>query len=263
MHIDTHNDAVNRRRAHRRILKRGNALERRVARNFSKCLHGHRCQTEACRVCLREFRLWWLGEAIRIIVQRPNWTRCSIISKGIRVRYGKLLKFDLNAEIKRIRKRLERSALSGRIVLGALDVSLNLENNTIQGWQWHVYLIVEGENDEVLREAIKGAFPSDSKALVPYDFQQIDHSEYLKVATYSYKALFKRRSGYTDSQGNHRTKDLPLKGSDLRMLLPLLAKHQVGARLILSGVRRNGQRLVFTTKKGSAANRATIKRKAA
>jgi hypothetical protein len=99
--------------------------------------------------------------------------------------------------------------------------------------------------------------------LAPYDFQQIDHSEYLKVVTYCYKALFKRRSGYTDSQGNHRTKDLPLKGRDLRKLLVLLAKHKVGARLILSGVRRNGQRLVFTAKKGSAANQATITRKAA
>jgi hypothetical protein len=50
-----------------------------------------------------------------------------------------------------------------------------------------------------------------------------------------------------DSQGNHRTKDLPLKGDDLRILLPFLAQHKVGSRLLLAGVRRNGQRLVFTT----------------
>ena len=75
---------------------------------------------------------------------------------------------------------------------------MNLENNRIKGWQWHVYLIVEGANDETLQNAIKGAFPSDPKAFVPYDFEHINPTDYLKVATYAYKALFKRRSGYKD-----------------------------------------------------------------
>ena len=39
----------------------------------------------------------------------------------------------------------------------------------------------------------------------------------------------------------------------LRELLPLLAKYKVGARLILRGVRRNGQRLVLTHTKRSSA----------
>ena len=210
---------------------------------------------------MRAFRTLWLGEAAKIIVQKPRWTRCSIISKGLQVRYGALSTFDLNSEIDRIRKRIQRSALRGRIVLGALDVSLNLEDNKVDGWQWHIYLIVEGKDNKVLRETIKSVFAAEPKALVPYDFQQIDHSEYLKVATYCYKALFKRRSGYADSQGNHQTRDLPLKSRDLRKLLPLLAKHKVGARLILSGVRRNGQRLVFTTKKVSTVRPAAMKGK--
>jgi hypothetical protein len=95
------------------------------------------------------------------------------------------------------------------------------------------------------------------------DNSRVDHSEYLKVVTYCYKALFKRRSGYTDSQGNHRTKDLPLKSNDLRQLLPFLAKYKVGARLILAGVRRNGQRLVFTRRKRSTTSGAALTTKAA
>jgi len=261
--FETFEDAVRRRKVHRKRLKAATRRQRHAARPLMKCRNAHRCETEACRVCMREFRLWWLGEAVKIMVQRPNWTRCSIISKGLRVRYRGLSTFDLSSEIKRLRKRLERSALRGRVVLGALDVSLNLENNRIKGWQWHVYLIVEGANDETLQNAIKRAFPSDPKAFVPYDFEHINPTDYLKVATYAYKALFKRRSGYKDSQGNHRTKDLPLKSRDLRRLLPFLAKHKVGARLILSGVRRNGQRLVFTIRKGSSARPAAIKSKAA
>jgi hypothetical protein len=261
MRIETHSDAVDWRRAHRKSLKRGNACQRRVARKLSKCRKGHRCQIEACRVCLREFRLWWLGEAVKMIVQRRYWTRCSVITKGLLVPYGQLAKFDLIAAVKRIRKRLQRSAIHDRIFLGGLDVSLNIEKNVIMGWQFHIYLIVEGQNDATLQGAIKKAFPPETTALAPYDFEPI--SDPLEVITYAYKAEIKRRSGYVGSDGNHRTKDQPLKGADLRKLLPFVAKYKVGARLILAGVRRNGQRLVFTTKKASTARPAAMNSKAA
>jgi hypothetical protein len=253
MHIETDSDAVDRRRTHRKILKRGTANQQRVARVLGKCRKECRCKTEACPVCLRDFRVWWTGEAAKIFVQRPHWTRCSIIADGLRVRYRKLSSFDLVAQIKRIRKRLERSALHRRIIFGALDVSLNIENNRIMGWQWHAYIVVEGQNDRTLQQAVKKAFVADSKALVPYDFEQIEHGDYLKVATYLYKSYFKRRSGYTDARSNHQTKNYGLKGADLRELLDFLAQHPIGARLILCGVRRNGDHLMFTRRKGSKA----------
>ena len=77
------------------------------------------------------------------------------------IRQGHLAGFDMNAAIKRIRKRLERSKIHGRIVLGGLDVSLNVEANVITGWQFHIYLIVEGKNDAALQKAIKDALSWD------------------------------------------------------------------------------------------------------
>src|SRR6266446_8136542 len=121
MFIESWEDALKWRRRHRKKLKRGNKRQRRIARKLSKCRQGHRCGTEACRVCMRDFRISWPGEAIKIIAQRPHWTRCSIITEGLLVPYGRLPKFDLNAAVKRMRKRLERSEIRGRIVLGALD----------------------------------------------------------------------------------------------------------------------------------------------
>jgi len=246
--METKAEAISRRRRHRRALKRGNKRRRRVERTLRQCRHRRRCGTEACAVCLREFRLHWVGEAVRILIQRQSWTRCSIIPKGLLVPYKQLSNFDLAGEIKRIRKRLERSTLHGRVVLGALDISLNVLNNSIVGWQFHAYLIVEGADDKALRESIKDVFPPEPTAAVPYDFTEIDKTGVIDVVTYAYKSFFKRRSGYKNSKGNHHTKDQQLKGADLRELLPFLAKYKVGARLILGGVRRNGQRLVFTHK---------------
>ena len=87
MQFETFEDAVRRRKVHRKRLKAATRRQRHAARPLMKCRNAHRCETEACRVCMREFRLWWLGEAVKIMVQRPNWTRCSIISTGLRVRY--------------------------------------------------------------------------------------------------------------------------------------------------------------------------------
>lgn len=251
MQFEPFEDAIKWRKVHRNKLKGVTGRRRRAARPLMTCRKHHRCRTEACRVCMWEVRLWWAGEAVRIVLQRPYWTRCSVITKGLLVPYGQLAKFDLTAAVKRIRKRLQRSGISGKIVLGGLDVSLNIENNVITGWQFHLYLIVEGQNDERLRQAVRDAFPPEPTAHVPYDFAQI--TDPLDVITYSYKAEIKRRSGYVGNDGRHRIADQPLKGVDIRELAPFLSKYKVGARLILCGVRRNGQRLVFAPRRQSSA----------
>lgn len=257
MKFETFEDAINWRKIHRKKLKAGNKRQRRAARVLQRCGKSHRCGTEGCRVCIRDFRVGWTGEAIKVMLQRPVWTSCSIITNGLLVPYGQLGNFDLLAQIRRLRKRIERSKLHDRIVLGGLDISLNLESNKIVGWQFHPYLLIEGKKDADLQQAVKDAFPPEPTALVPYDFEEI--TDRLEVITYAYKAVFKRRSGFVDKNGNHRTNDPPLKGADLRKLVPFLAKYKVGARLILCGVRRNGQRLVFTPTKSASLNGRPLK----
>jgi hypothetical protein len=261
MFIESYDDTLLQRRIHRRKLKLGNKRQRRVALKLNKCRRHHRCLTEACRVCVREFRISWVGEAIKIIAQRSHWVSCSVITEGFLVPYGSLSKFDLSGAIKRIRKRLQRSEIRGRIVLGGLDLSLNLEQNKMIGWQLHLHLLIEGANDSRLEAAVRKAFPPEPTAHAPYNFAQV--SDPLEVVTYAYKALIERRSGFVGNDGKHRIKNLPLKGADIRELAPFLSKYKVGARLVLAGVRRNGQRLVFTAKKTSTARPAAMKSKAA
>jgi hypothetical protein len=158
MQFETEEDALKWRKVHRKKLEAGNKRQRRAARTLTKCRKSHRCEIEACRVCMRDFRIWWAGEAIKIMLQRPDWTSCSIITEGLLVPYGQLTKFDLYAQIKRLRKRIGRSKLHSRIVLGGLDISLNLENNKIIGWQFHLYLVVEGKDDAKLEQAVRDAF---------------------------------------------------------------------------------------------------------
>jgi hypothetical protein len=259
MSFETHHDAVHWRRIHRRKLRKGGKRQRLVARKLRQCRKGNRCKMEACRVCLRDFRIEWIGEATKVVVQRPTWTRCSIIPVGMLVPYGGLHGLDLTLLVRKIRKRLQRAPeLRGRIIVGGLDVSLNLFNNVIGGWQFHLYLIVEGSDDEVLRSAIKSTFPPEPTALEPYNFSEV--KEPIEAISYAYKAVFMRRSAWQDRNGGRHAKDLPLKGNDLRELLAFLGAHRAGARLILSGIRRNGRRLDFTARRANLGRDGSYRR---
>jgi hypothetical protein len=239
MTFETFEDALAWRTIHRKQLLSGDQQQRQVARHLNSCRKSARCKTEACRVCLREFRIGWVGEITKIVLRKPNWTACSIITKDLLVPYGSLQTFDLKAAIKRIQKRLERSQIPDRIVVGGLDISLNLNNNNTTGWQVHPYLIVEGDNDELLQRAIKAAFPPEPSAAKPYQFREVEDP--LKAISYAYKSVFKCRSAFTDGEGKAQTDNLPLKGPDHRELLQFLDQHKVGSRAILRWVRRNGK----------------------
>ena len=182
---------------------------------------------------------------------RPHWTRASVVPAGFLLSLGELTNVELKALGEMIDKRLERSSLRRRIVMAGIDISLNLQDNNIIGWQLHLYMLIEGENTLRLREAIKAAFPPEPTAPIPYDFDEVNDPS--NCVTYLFKAIFKRRSRYTNANGQSRTKSLPLKGRELRELLQFLDQHSVGERLILRGIRRNGRRLVIINKQQKAS----------
>ena len=157
----------------------------------------------------------------------------------------------LGAIASMIDKRLERSSLCRRLAFVGIDISHNLQDNQSLGWQMHLYLLIEGKNTLRLREAIKAAFPPEQSAPTPYDFDEVNDPS--NCVTYLFKAIFKRRSRYTATNGQPRTKSLPLKGHELRELLQFLDQHPVGERLILRGIRRNGRRLVITNHQRKAS----------
>ena len=218
---------------------------------LERCRKGSRCESGACDVCLRLYRLRLFRQTGPVLAARPHWTRASVVPAGLLLPPGELTNVELKALGEMIDKRLERSSLRRRIVIAGIDISLNLQDNNIIGWQLHLYMLIEGENTLRLREAIKAAFPPEPTAPIPYDFDEVNAPS--NCVTYLFKAIFKRRSRYTNANGHPRTKSLPLKGPELRELLQFLDQHSVGERLIFRGIRRNGRHLVIINKQQKAS----------
>jgi hypothetical protein len=144
--FETVAEALARRASKIHLLSDGNSYQRRLAATLQRCRQGHRCQSGACDVCLRLYRLRLYFQSQAIFPQRQYWTRASVVPTGFRFPVGQLAVVDLKALAGRIDKRIERSSLCGRLVFAGIDISLNLQDNQILGWQFHLYLLIEGQN---------------------------------------------------------------------------------------------------------------------
>jgi hypothetical protein len=201
--FETFADATKRRAQKIRILGRGNRDEQRLAAKLERCRKGCRCESAACDVCLRLYRLRLYRQTGPVLAARLHWTRASVVPAGFLFPLGALTNVELKALGEMIDKRLERSSLRRRIVIAGIDISLNLQDNNLIGWQLHLYMLIEGENTQRLREAIKAAFPPEPTAPIPYDFDEVNAPS--NCVTYLFKAIFKRRSRYTSANGRPRT----------------------------------------------------------
>jgi hypothetical protein len=245
--FETLAEAKKRRARYVGVLNRGNKRAQGVAQTLGDCRKDDRCWSEPDPVCLRMFRQWLVKEASPIIGNKIPWTRASVIPAGMPIPYGELHNVDLPALIKCIIKRFERSSLRNRKVIGGIDISLNIQNNVIVGWQLHLYLLIEARHTKRLEEAVKATFPPEPTAPKPHDFLPV--TDVAEAVTYVYKSIFYRRSRYANDKGQARTWPQSLKGSNLRELLTWLDQYSVGCRLILRGVRRNGRRLIVNQKR--------------
>ncbi|QDG74800.1 hypothetical protein [Labrenzia sp. PHM005] len=209
------------------------------------CKPGDRCNTEACPVCLRQFRKQLPLEAVRLGISDGDWTAASIIPADMVYPKGKLRDADLKAIRKRVSKWMDRSKLSDKVVIGGIDISFNTRSNVPIGWQLHLYLLIKAPCTEELKQQIRKAFPASIEAPRPYRIKAVASGSFKRVLTYSYKSGFYCRSQFEKSDWLKRdgtprvkTRSLSLKSEQELELLGWLAEHAIGSRLILRNLRR-------------------------
>ena len=250
--FETLETAVARRESLASLLKEGEAPERRLARKLKECCRESPCNSGACPTCTREFRIWLLSEALPIIEaggprassshlgHTRYWTSVSVIPAGYRCAPGQLDGFDLAKKVKSLATAISRSSLASGLVIGGFDVSLNSTSDEDPLWQLHLYLLISGKPKDV-KEGIKAAFRPEPTADRPYRCTQVYSPR--GALTYAYKAAFSRRSSYR-WEGRQFTRHLPLAPHQQRELALFLDQGDAGGRLILSGLKRNGSKLV-------------------
>ena len=223
-----------------RFLRSREKQHRQLADRLDGCTRSNRCKSEADPVCAT---LYWqkVRRAVSPVLVAKSWTRALIVTAGLSKPYGKLDEIDLAVSVESVRKRLERSGLRDRIIIGAIDISLYLKNGKIVGWQLHLDLLIEGNDRPRLQKAIEAAFPAEPTAPRPYVFADVTDPERTLARLYTTK--FFRISWYAEKR-KLCTARLPLTGGDLQQLMAFLGRYAIGARLVLNGLRWDRKLLV-------------------
>ena len=95
------------------VLRGGNGQQQQLAAKLKRCRKGNRCNSGACDVCVRFFRLRLLRQLQPILESRPHWTRASVVTDDLLFAEGALANVDLNALKRKISKRTRAVELAG------------------------------------------------------------------------------------------------------------------------------------------------------
>ncbi len=135
---------------------------------------------------------------------------------------------------------LQRAKLNGVRVIGALDVSLNTFQNQNHTWQLQLFLLVN-TTSKAAKEALANAFTLEPAAKRPLHVSNVYMPR--TALTYSLKSTFGVRSAFSH-EGNSHIKKQPLQTkAHLRELSVFLAQGKPLQRLVLKGLKREGENL--------------------
>lgn len=229
-------EAVQRRRSRLvgQLVRAGNRKTAILAHTIAGCASNNPCGSGACPACQRAWRLAMLAEANAALHEAPL-LRLSWVPAGAIVRQGQLASIDLPTFIASRRRALQR-ALPGVVGFGGADVSLNTTDNDAGIWQLHLYLIVEADDTQELREAIRARCAVEPSAPRPLHFMRVFNR--LGACTYAMKASAYRRSSYVDALGRRNTQAQCLKAAHTVEVALYQATWPPATRLLLCGLRQ-------------------------
>lgn len=212
-----------------------------VAEILSECRIGVRCQSAACPVCLRRFRIWWCSNVAHHVYSASNarWSGISLVPPDLRYLPGQLHLFDPKIFKDRLRKQLSRGSLARQPFIGGLDFALQEFSDSRRQPEWrpHVYGFMYGSTPDAINTALKRHYPSSFDTPRPLRTRPIDlgSQNIVRAATYSFKSTFDVRKAVSGDDGERDTEKSALGKEYWLELAPLLHEWGYGGRLIRRG----------------------------
>jgi hypothetical protein len=231
-----------------RFLKKHFGCYHALTQKLAHCEPFNRCMSGACAECTRATQRWLVAEASKLSDYRNPDAVCSSWIIGISAK-GKLSKESLSTFQAKIKSVLNTTVTS--FALGGVDFSFNTgHEKTPDHWAIQLWFLTLGEEWDLGNRLIRNAVVKRPLKKYPFDGNP-------KAVAYSFKNKFSLRESYREIDLNGRktsnTRNLPLRVSEKKELLPFLDREGLHSRLFLIGVRptktRDGVRLIRLPKK--------------
>jgi hypothetical protein len=225
------------------LLRAGTTKQQQLAQIISSCQHGARCDSAACPVCGRRFRIHFAGHLAKLIENDyADWWAVSLVPVDCDCMYplGRLRQFNPDQFKDRVRKQLERSELVDAAVVFGIDFAVQVfsQPNKAPLWRPHAYMLIRGHSTAAIHAALDQYYPSGPRTPRPIHSRRITKETILRVTSYTCKFRFNVRSQIGGVNGNRDTEKRPLEPMRLLEIAPLLHQWGFGGRYLLRGFRR-------------------------
>lgn len=206
---------------------------------------GEPCHLASCPRCRKRLS----NSASRAVIERYSekgelqWV--TITPAAGRVELHEAVKFDVKRLHELVRRKLRETLPQGTEIVGALDVSMNLHENSGKHLQFHFHAFVWPPLNKAAREKSAKRFRRDRKLVSkPVVFQTITADTLERRAKYTFKWFHQRRSSFaqvTHDDGievRPRAKKQSLQAPERVLIHDGLRSYVVTDLLLLMGVKR-------------------------
>jgi len=205
----------------------------------------HRCSSLVCVFSRIELQDSFGRSAKKKFKKYPGPQHLTIIPIDGLVEYEKVDEFELVAFITRNRKKLSRCLPKDVVLMGSADVCLNVFENEIVGWSFHIHALISRPLTDKELRVLKAQFPRNCSLDIykPVIQKPIARKKLRFTARYVCKSSYSRRSTYIAQPKSGRApyrdpRKQRLLVKEKAVLDAALAKYRVSDLLIFVGLRR-------------------------
>lgn len=217
------------------------------------------CGSAACPKCNRKFRLRLHRQVQEIVPRSAEILAISMIPRPGRVELDQLSAFDFKTWVTSRQRGLARALPEEALLISGADISLNTWENSDAHWCFHLYGLIVlpcgwGVERKRQRARLRKAIADHCPLLEPIEggpnerpllLKQFARADLGQGFLYGYKSQFYKRSRFAYQKRNTATRSSNATPQSLPIdreidLVRFLGRHCVGSRLLLVGVRRQG-----------------------
>ena len=206
---------------------------------------GKPCRLSSCPSCRKRLSKSALSAVTEHFGERGKLQWVTITPASGRVGLDKAPDFCVKRFHEQVRRKLRESLPRGTEVIGGLDVSVNLHENSDKHLQFHYHAFVWPSLGRAAREKCSHGFNRDRKTVSkPVVFQTIDADTLKGRAIYTFKWFHQRRSSFdakTHEDGivvRPKAKKQSLQARERVAVYEALRDYAVTDLLLLTGVKR-------------------------
>lgn len=224
--FESQRDSFKENRLRKNFLQKSNntqAIE--LLDKLEECCTDKHCNSPACAICSRNYRIFIINEVSKNIVEPSNWVVVTLIYYSDVMTTKYFCRFDIKRLKAKLYKELERAGFQN-MVIGGFEIDFHTD---IKRWMPHFHLLIGNEPNALkrLRNMMLKQIPSDPRYnVITRPMKVSSLTNVYEQISYNFKPYSMEVRAYSNHEEKRRTAKYRLASK--RFVLSLIKLDQIG-----------------------------------